>query len=36
MVFKPYKLVSNAEYQQTWYQKNQEKRAEYDSSVFKT
>jgi len=30
MVFKPYKLVSNAEYQQTWYQKNQEKRAEYD------
>ena|SRR5258705_13553066 len=30
MVFKPYKLVSNAECQQTWYQKNQEKCAEYD------
>ena len=28
--FKPYKATSNAEYQQTWYQKNKEKRAEYD------
>src|SRR6202044_1542527 len=29
-VFKPYHVVSNAEYQQTWYQKNKEKCAEYD------
>ena len=29
-VFKPYNVVPNAEYQQTWYQKNKEKRAEYD------
>jgi hypothetical protein len=29
-VFKPYKVVSTAERQQTWYQKNKEKRAEYD------
>jgi hypothetical protein len=29
-IFKPYKATSNAEYQQTWYQKNKEKRAEYD------
>src|SRR5882762_6630237 len=29
-VFKPYKVVSNAEYQRTWYQKNREKRAECD------
>src|ERR1700683_188373 len=30
-VFKPYKVASNAERQQTWYQKNKEKRAEYDN-----
>jgi hypothetical protein len=30
MVFKPYKVVSNAEYQQTWYQKNKDKRAKYN------
>jgi len=29
-VFKPYKAASNAEYQQTWYQKNREKHAEYN------
>jgi len=29
-VFKPYKAASNAEYQQTWYQKNEEKHGEYD------
>src|ERR1700734_3764313 len=29
-VFRPYKVVSNPERQQTWYQKNKEKRAEYD------
>jgi hypothetical protein len=29
-VFKPYKTNSNAEYQQTWYQKNKEKCAESD------
>src|ERR1700733_1476964 len=29
-VFKPYKLTSNAEYQQTWYQNHKEKRAEYN------
>jgi hypothetical protein len=29
-VFKPYKVVSTAERQQTWYQKNKEKRAEYN------
>jgi hypothetical protein len=29
-VFKPYTAASNADYQQTWYQKNKEKRAEYD------
>jgi len=29
-VFKPYKAASNAEYQQTWYQKNKETHAEYD------
>jgi hypothetical protein len=29
-VFKPYKAASNAEYQQTWYQKNKDKRAKYD------
>ena len=29
-VFKPYKTASNADYQQTWYQKNKQKRAEYD------
>ena len=29
-LFTPYKKTSNAEYQQTWYQKNKEKRAEYD------
>src|ERR1700729_2088135 len=28
-IFKPYKTASNAEYQQTWYQKNKEKRAKY-------
>src|ERR1700683_460095 len=29
-VFRPYKVVSNAEHQQTWYLKNKEKRAEYN------
>ena len=29
-VFKPYKVASNAERQQTWYQNNKEKRAEYN------
>jgi len=29
-VFQPYKVAFNAKYQQTWYQKNKEKRAEYD------
>ena len=29
-VFKPYKATPNAEYQQTWYQKNKEKCAEYN------
>jgi hypothetical protein len=29
-VFKPYTAASNADYQQTWYQKNKEKHAEYD------
>ena len=29
-VFKAYKAASNAEYQQTWYQKNKEKRAKYN------
>ena len=29
-VFKPYKVASNSEQQQTWYQKNTEKRAEYN------
>ena len=29
-VFKPYKVASNAERQQTWYQKNTEKRAKYN------
>ena len=29
-VFRPYKVASNAERQQTWYQKNKEKRAEYN------
>src|ERR1700733_9487947 len=28
-IFKPYKTASNAEYQQTWYQKNKEKHAKY-------
>ena len=30
VIFKPYKAASNAEYQQTWYQKNKEKRAKYN------
>ena len=29
-VFQPYRVSFNAKYQQTWYQKNKEKRAEYD------
>ena len=29
-VFRPYKVASNAERQQTWYQNNKEKRAEYN------
>jgi hypothetical protein len=29
-VFKPYKVVSNTEYQQKWYQKNKEKHAKYN------
>ena len=29
-VFRPYKVVSNAEHQQTWYSKNKQKRAEYN------
>jgi hypothetical protein len=29
-IFTPCKATSNAEYQQTWYQKNKEKRGEYD------
>ena len=29
-VFKPYKTASNAGYQQTWYQKNKDKRAKYN------
>jgi hypothetical protein len=29
-VFKPYKVASNAEHQQTWYQNHKEKRAEYN------
>ena len=29
-VFKPYRVASNAEYQQSWYQKNKDKRAKYD------
>src|SRR6202167_717083 len=29
-VFQPYKVAFNAKYQQTWYQKNKEKHAEYD------
>jgi len=29
-VFRPYKVVSNVEHQQTWYQKNKEKCAEYN------
>ena len=29
-VFRPYKVVSNAERQQTWYQNNKEKQAEYN------
>ena len=29
-IFKPYNATSNAEYQQTWYQKSKEKHAEYD------
>jgi hypothetical protein len=33
-VFKPYKVASNAERQQTWYQKNKEKRAEYDKQRY--
>ena len=28
--FRPYKVVSNTERQQTWYQKNKEKRAKHD------
>src|SRR6202167_1316827 len=31
-VFKPYKVASNAERQQTWYQKNKEKCAEYNKN----
>ena len=30
VVFRPYKVVSNAEHQQTWYSKNKQKRAEYN------
>lgn len=30
MVFKPYKVASNSEWQQTWYQKNTEKHVEYN------
>jgi hypothetical protein len=29
-VFQPYRIAFNAKYQQTWYQKNKDKRAEYD------
>jgi len=29
-LFRPYKVASNSEYQQTWYRKNKEKRAECD------
>ena len=29
-LFRPYKVASNSEYQQTWYHKNKEKRAECD------
>ena len=29
-VFKPYKAASNAQYQQTWYQRNKDKRAKYN------
>src|ERR1700691_6191245 len=32
-IFKPYKTASNAEYQQTWYQKNKEKRAKYKKQL---
>ena len=29
-IFKPYKVATNAEYQQVWYQKHKEERAEYN------
>src|ERR1700734_1814893 len=32
-IFKPYKTASNAEYQQTWYQKNKEKCAKYEKQL---
>ena len=35
-VFKPYTVASNAEHQQTWYQKNTEKRAEYIKHCYPT
>ena len=28
-IFRPYKIASNAEHQQTWYQNNKEKHANY-------
>ena len=33
-ILKPYKVASNAEYQQTWYQKNKEKHAEYNKHCY--
>jgi uncharacterized membrane protein len=33
-ILKPYKVASNAEYQQRWYQKNKEKCAEYYESRY--
>src|SRR6202050_4552826 len=35
-LFKPFKITSNADHQKTWYQKNKEKRAEYNKHHYPT
>ena len=35
-LFKPFKISSNADHQKTWYQKNKEKRAEYNKHRYPT
>jgi hypothetical protein len=34
VIFKPYKASSNAEYQQTWHQKNKEKCAKHNKPLY--